>query len=407
MLSLINKSKWLLSGNFLFALSQWIMLIFFSQFGDATQLGYYSYALAVTAPVFMLTNLQLRPLLVADANLDNKFKFSQYFSLRLVATLFAILISFFFIDWNDFFAIKVFLVVILIKSFESISDIIYGHYNAQKKTEFISRSLIIKSCIAIFLSYLVLFFTSNIFYSLISTLIGYGLILVFLDLKESKINFNLIKFFDIKIKEIIILGLPVGIAVMLISIQANVPRYFLEYYLSIDLVGVYTIFYYFIVVGGVVMNSICQYLSPSFSEFYRDGRISELKKMVLQANLIAIFLGGIGLVLSLLLHGFIIKILYGVQYIKYSYLLPYFMIASIFTYMSIVSGYLLTSLNLLKIQVPIFISLLLFTLIYCYLLIPSYGLLGAVYSTIFSAMSQFLIGSFVVYKRIQGVIQSA
>src|SRR5690606_40085817 len=90
MWSLLNKAKWLLSGNILFAFSQWLMLIMFSHFSNPIQLGYYSYALALTAPIFMLSNLQLRPLVVADLNLERKFSFSEYFSLRLLTILFAI-----------------------------------------------------------------------------------------------------------------------------------------------------------------------------------------------------------------------------------------------------------------------------------------------------------------------------
>ena len=137
MWSLLNKAKWLLSGNILFAFSQWLMLIMFTHFSNPIQLGYYSYALAITAPIFMLSNLQLRPLVVADLNLERKFSYSEYFSLRLLTILFAIIVSLFFIDWKNNLALSIVLVVVLIKASESVSDIIYAYYNANKKTKFI------------------------------------------------------------------------------------------------------------------------------------------------------------------------------------------------------------------------------------------------------------------------------
>lgn len=404
MLSLINKAKWLLGGNILFAFSQWSMLIFFGHFSSPVQLGYYSYALAVTAPIFMLFNLQLRPLMVADLNHKNKFRFSQYFLLRLITTSLAIGACLFFIEWSNSFAVAVVSLVVFIKASESLSDIIYAYYNARKETTFISKSLTIKSFLVILLSFIILYTTKNIIYSLIVTLIGYVVVLVFLDFKKIKEYLKPLNFFDKNLKEIIVTGMPLGITVMLISLQTNIPRYFLEHYLNIELVGAFTIFYYFLIVGGIIINSVCQYLSPYFSEFYKLSKMEDLKRVIIQAALIAFTLGLVGLIVSLPLHQFIIKIIYGIDYVQYSYLLPYMMIAGVFTYLSVVTGYLMTSLELLKIQIPIFLSLVFLTLLYSYLLIPSYGLLGAVYTTILAAFSQFIISSFIVYKKIKGLI---
>lgn len=401
MWSLLNKAKWLLSGNILFAFSQWLMLIMFSHFSNPIQLGYYSYALALTAPIFMLSNLQLRPLVVADLNLERKFSYSEYFSLRLLTILFAIIVSLFFIDWGNNLALSIVLVVVLIKASESVSDIIYAYYNANKKTKFISRSLAFKSVLVILLSFCILYLTQNIVYSLIATLIGYIFVLGILDIRQNIKHLREINFFDKKLKKIVKIGLPLGIAVMLISLQTNIPRYFLEHYSNVELVGVYTVLYYFIVIGGIVINSVCQYLSPNFSEFYRDLKIDELKRIIKNSFFIALSLGVAGFVVSLFLNDFIIKVIYGNDYLKYAYLLPYIMIAGIFTFLSVVNGYLLTSLRLLKIQMPIFLILVCLTVIYSYLLIPVYGLTGAIYTTILSAVSQFLISSFIIYQKLQ------
>lgn len=405
MWSLLNKAKWLLSGNILFAFSQWLMLIMFSHFSSPTQLGYYSYALAITAPIFMLSNLQLRPLVVADLNLEKKFGFSEYLSLRLLTTLFAIIISLFFIDWSNNLALSIVLVVVLIKSSEAVSDIMYAYYNANKKTKFISKSLTIKSVLVTVSSFCILYMMHNIVYALIAMLIGYLLILVFLDIRKNIEHLKEVNVFNRNLNKIVQAGLPLGIAVMLVSLQTNIPRYFLEHCSSVELVGVYTILYYFIVIGGVVINSVCQYLSPYFSEFYRDLKIDDLKKTIRNTFFIAFILGGLGLFLSFFLNEFIIKILYGNSYIMYAYLLPYIMVAGIFTYLSVVNGYLLTSLKLLKIQMPIFLILVCLTVIYSYFLIPMYGLIGAVYTTILSAISQFLISSFIIHKKIQELTQ--
>lgn len=403
MLSLLNRAKWLLGGNIIFALSQWLMLIFFSRMSDPMQLGYYSYALAVTAPIFLLSNLQLRPLLVADLNTSKSFSFSQYFSLRIITIVLAIVASLCFISGDTTFSIVVLTLVVLIKASEAFSDIIYAYYNASKKTTFISKSLTIKSLLVIISSFLVLYSTNNIIYSLIATLCGYILVLIFLDFRKNFDYIKNIKILDRDLKAIISSGLPLGIAVMLVSLQTNIPRYFLEQYSSIEFVGIYTIFYYFLVIGSIIINSVCQYLSPYFSEYYQTLNTKKLKAIILQAFFIALILGLIGLLVSLPLHDFIIQTIYGDSYIEYSYLLPYIMLAAVFSYLSVVSGYLLTSLKILKIQMPVFILLTFLTLLYSYVLIPPYGILGAVYTTILSTATQFLVTSAIVLKKIREI----
>lgn len=401
MLSLLNRAKWLLGGNIIFAFSQWLMLIFFSRMSDPTQLGYYSYALAVTAPIFLLSNLQLRPLLVADLNTSKSFSFSQYFSLRIITIVLAIVVSLFFISRDTTFSIVILTLVVLIKASEGFSDIIYAYYNASKKTTFISKSLTIKSLLVIISSFLVLYFTNNIIYSLIATLCGYILVLIFLDFRKNLDYIKNIRLLDKGFKAIIFSGLPLGIAVMLVSLQTNIPRYFLEHYSNIEFVGIYTIFCYFLVIGGIIINSVCQYLSPYFSEYYQLLNTNKLKKIIIQAFFISLILGLMGLLISLPLHKFIIQTIYGDSYVEYSYLLPYIMFAGIFSYLSVVTGYLLTSFKAFKIQIPIFVVLVFLTTIYSYLLIPEYGILGAVYTTILSTISQFLITIVILLRKIK------
>lgn len=406
MLNILVKAKWLLSGNILFAFSQWLMLIMFSHFSNPLQLGYYAYALSITAPIFIFSNLQLRPLFVADFNSENKFNFSDYLSLRILTVIFAVLASLLFIDWSNKLAFSIIFIVILIKAIESLSDMLYAYYNANNKTKFISRSLTFKSILVVCCSLVILYLSGSVLYSLVGTFLAYVFVFLFLDLKKNVKHFKNIKLFNIAFKDMIKVGMPLGIAVMLVSLQVNIPRYFLEKYEGVELVGVFTILSYFVVIGGIVINSICQYLSPNFSKFYRDMEINKLKKIILSALSISLCLGFFGLFISLMVSDFILNIIYGSHYMKYSYLLPYIMISGIFTYLSVVNGYLLTSLKILKLQMPIFLILVFLTTIYSYFLIPLYGLNGAVFTTILASVSQFLITSFFVYKKFQELSQN-
>lgn len=400
MLSLLNKAKFLLSGNIFFAFSQWLILIFLSHFTDSRTVGEYTYALALVGPIFMLTNLQLRPLVVVEYNLKNNFIFEKYFSLRFYSVFFGIILSIFFSIFSSSNVYISIFIISLIKALEGISDIIYAYYNAQGKTKKISVSLAIKSCLVISLFPLLLFIFNSLYISLVAIIFIYLLVLVFIDFKNINLKKSFFKIDLIKCKEIIILAFPLGMSVMLIALQNSIPRFFLEKSYHLEVVGIFSLFYYFVIVGGIVINSICQFLSPKFSIYYRDSNISKLIKIAIQSWSFAIFLGISGLVVSEMFGKILVGIIYGSEYLSYINILKIIMIAGLFTYLSVVNGYFMTSLGLIKIQLPLFIVLTVLTFMLSWILIPSSGLVGAAWVYVCSALFQFILSGIILYIKL-------
>lgn len=400
MLSLLNKAKFLLSGNILFAFSQWLILIFISHFSDNQAVGAYTYALALVTPVFMLTNLQLRPIVVAEFNLNSNFNYKSYFALRFYSIFLAILVSFLLSFLSTSNVWKVVLLLGCIKALEAISDIIYAYYNAQGKTKLISLSLTVKSLSLILIFGGLLYFYNFLNIGLIGIILIYVLTLLVVDFRNIGLNKKYFYLNIVDFKNVIILALPLGISVMLVALQSNIPRFFLEKFFNLETVGVFSVFYYFIIVGGIVINSICQFISPKFSILFKENKMHELNKLTIQAWGMAAFLGVSGLIVSITLGDFFVNILYGSHYLFWIDILNIIMFAGLFTYLSVVNGYLMTSLGLIKIQLPLFLFLTIFTLVLCWTLIPAYGLLGAAWATVASSAAQFILSTLILYMNI-------
>lgn len=399
MLSLLNKAKFLLGGNIFFAFSQWLILICISHFSDSKIVGEYTYALALVVPVFMLTNLQLRPLVVANYNLKNNFSYENYFSLRFYSIYFAIIFSVILSFFSSSNVLLTVFLVAIIKALEAISDIIYAYYNAQSKTKLISFSLSLKSLFLIIVFSSVLYFTKSLALSLLSIILIYLIVLLLIDFRN--IGFNK-SFFYLNLKEtkeIVIIALPLGMSVMLVALQSNIPRFFLEKNYSLEAVGVFSVFYYFVIVGGIVINSVCQFLSPKFSIYFKENDYKKLIGIAIQAWIVAFVLGLMGLMVSFFLGEFFVKIIYGVEYLPYIDILNIVMLAGLFTYLSVVNGYIMTSIGLLKIQFPLFIMLTLFTLISSWILIIPDGLIGAAWVCVLSAALQFILSTLILYVK--------
>src|SRR4051794_13503685 len=73
---------WTFVGYSVYSLCQWGMVSILAKAGGAATVGQFALALAVSAPIFMFTNLQLRAVQATDAR--SEYRFSDYVGLRIV-----------------------------------------------------------------------------------------------------------------------------------------------------------------------------------------------------------------------------------------------------------------------------------------------------------------------------------
>lgn len=386
--NLISKAKWLLSGNFIFAFSQWLILIMLARMATPADLGNYSLALAIIVPIFSVMNLQLRPLYILDANGKNLYQYSNFYFLRIVTSLFALVLCLLFGFFYDHLWFVLFLVGLL-KFFESYSDIIYAYYNAHDKTKLISKSLALKGIFSIITVYIGLKFFS--FYIALLLFLGvYFIIWFFIDnkflLSTKKIE-NLS--FDLRILKS---AIPMGVSLGIISLQASIPKLMIEKYHNVEMVGVFTVLTYFIIVGSIFINSICQYLSPRMTKSWFED-LNSFNRLIISGIIIAAVLGSIAILLTYFFGTYFLNIFYGPSYKIYHHEMLYIMISGIFLYLSTVVGYTLTAISFIHKQVYLFSLVLLVSLVSSYLLIPEYGLDGSIYSLIISYVFQFVLAA--------------
>ena len=85
----INSSKrillWLALSNIIKSLSQWGILVILVKFFSTEDVGGYTFGLAIAAPIFMLSDMQLKSVLVVEpvTEFDN---FRVYQIIRFIST---------------------------------------------------------------------------------------------------------------------------------------------------------------------------------------------------------------------------------------------------------------------------------------------------------------------------------
>jgi O-antigen/teichoic acid export membrane protein len=142
-LTLRHNFSWTLTGNTVYAASQWGILVLLAKIGNPEIVGQFTLGLAVTAPIFMLTNLQLRAIQATDAT--QRFRFNDYLGLRLLGTGIALLIvlGITLLGYRQETGLII-LLIALAKALESFSDVVYGLLQQHEQMDRVAISLMLR-----------------------------------------------------------------------------------------------------------------------------------------------------------------------------------------------------------------------------------------------------------------------
>lgn len=401
-LSLRTNFSWNFTGSLVYSASQFLILVLLAKLGSPEMVGLYSIGLAITAPIINLTNLQLRQIQATDAE-EVDYKFNDYFGLRILSGIIMLFITLFIIMLNAYYlekAIIIFLVG-LTKVMDSYSDVVYGQLQQRERMDYIGKSRIIKGTSTIIVMGIVLATTTNLIISLIALNILWLVIFLVYDRKKLNLFLNNIKpnFSLTKFKNLFILAFPLGVVLMLGSLNTNLPRIIVEKYLGEAALGYFASITYLLVAGNMFVQAVGQAAAPRLAKLYYEGKIQKFKKIISYLLLIGASIGIIGIFISTVLGEFILTLLYDSSYAEYNQLLILVMITGIFSFSRSFLGHALTAMRYFKIQPYINLLGLIIILISSLVLIPVYKLNGAAYTLIIGHIAQFILYFAVIQYR--------
>lgn len=390
-LSLRENFFWTFIGNAIYAGSQWGMLIILAKFGNPEMVGIFSLALAIVSPIIMLTNLELRGVQVTDTK--NMYNFNDYLGLRITTSLIALLILLIVIAFSGYplNTVIVIFIMFVAKVIESISDVTFGLLQKKEIMNRISLSMIFKGILSLILLAIMVMVTKSLIFGTFGLALSWLIILIFYDIRNIKIYESIKPIFNISILiNVAKLSLPLGIVVMMGSINTNLPRYFLEYYINEESLGYFAAMAYLLVAGNTVINALAQSATPRLAKYFSNGDKKKFATLLLKMTGIGLLIGIIGLFLSWKFGEEILTILYTAEFAKYSNVFVLIMIAGVINYSGSFLGYGMTAARYFKIQPFIGLLWVITSLISSIILIPSKGLFGASYVLIISSVVQLI-----------------
>lgn len=359
-----------LVGNLLFGFAQWLVIIILVKFGTSGELGAYSYSIALIAPLILLFSLGFNTLIVTNDDFNrNEFTVSRWIlTILLFSTYLFILIEF-----SDIYGglLILSIVVGLAKLADNIIDIDFAYHIKNKEHYKVGTYKIIFSTLLIVLLLVSLYLFNNV----IAPFIIYSLV-VFLYVIIKNYKYMKCKTINIKhLFNLFFMGLPIAVTLFLSSLNTNIPKYFLESYSSIVLVGIFSSLLVLYSAGNTFFFSIYNFLLPRVVE--KKHELLFLKKLF---GLI-VFLGIISVIMATIILPFcideIIKLMFNDTFLKYKNEFIIIIISSFLIYISIMFDLFINAFNKFKFNTIVQIISIILILLICTFTIPSLGILGA------------------------------
>jgi len=402
--SLKNNFIWTAFGKVSYAFSQWLIILIIARLLGVTALGEFSLAMAITTPIFIFASLQLPLLLATDAT--EQYSYTQYQTLNYFMFGFAIACSLL-ISWCFAYSSERVLIIFLlaiIKGFEMISEIHFSILRKNEQMKNIAVSLIIRGLLSITLFSITLYLTNSLLGSLLALIVVRLILLITFDRKKSEAYINKKTKpinVDKKIKVLMITSLPLGFVVLLDSLLSVSPRYFVEHFISVDALGYFTALASLLLVGGTIILSITQVITPRLSKYYNNRRIVHFVKLIAFSLLMSICISAVGLLLASLYGDVILGAFYGEDFADYNNVLWWLVIMTFVGFPTTILNSVLTSMRVIKIQ-PYLVSIaLLVSISLSYLLVKEYAIFGIVWSMI-AGWLVLLLGNIVfVFKHLK------
>ncbi|MGB9899064.1 oligosaccharide flippase family protein, partial [Thermanaerothrix sp.] len=349
-------------------------------------------------PIILFAGLSLRAVQATDAR--RVYQFGDYLALRIASTSLAFLIIIG-IAWGGHYNVETKLIILFIglaKSFEAISDIFYGLFQQYERMDYSARSMVIKGLLSLVALTFAMLLTHWLWAGAAALAMAWLTVLILYDIPQGTRLLSFSRRTTLQLRwhlptlmKLIQLAFPLGLTMMLISLNTNIPRYFIERYWGHRELGFFAAMAYFIVAGTAVVSALGQSASPRLAKYYAFGKKQEFLLLLLKLAGIGVALGICGVIISLTAGPEILAFLYRLEYTQYSNVLIWIMVAAMLGYVASFMGYAMTAAHYFLIQPFIFGFVALINAWACFFLVPTYGALGGAWSLVVANMMQLIL----------------
>jgi O-antigen/teichoic acid export membrane protein len=390
-----------------------------ARLGSAVTVGQFALGYAICTPVFAIANLSLRTIQATD-KVKSDFSLSDYLGLRVVTTVAGLagIISFALLADMSRATFAVVICIAIAKGCEAVSDVLYGFLQHQERMDRIAKSMVIKgvaSLIAVTAAMLISDLT--VIAAMCIALAWGGLLLIFdfpgvvhvmrfspdprvksLALPRTRAAVIRPRFRLDAFRTLVWLGLPLGIVLLVSTLTLSMPRVLIERQLGIEELGVFTAVSTLIFAGDLIVSSLSQAVMPRLAQHYAAGDDIAFRALAIKCSCLFIIMGILGVLLAQFVGIFLLRTVYGREYVEYAQTFTILIATSAFVDVGGFFNVVIASKRRFWAPFPVNLLKVIIVSVGVYAVINSHGLEGVAWILLTSqAISAVLLG-FIAFK---------
>lgn len=408
--SLARNSLYTLFANVSVALSNWLLLVIIAKQFSSEQLGQFVLAISICAPAFLFASFKVRTLLIVDS--DWEYTLEEYALARILANAIVSILLVIAVLTTLFDISLICLALVLIyKWCDAWTEFCHSYMRRVYQFEYTALSLSLRSIVTI-LSVGLSAFISDSFDMLLFAWMSVTALFACIDsyfmwqvsIKKEARSFSwFILFRHTQLLRILSLYrqyLTIAFALVISSLFVNLPNILLGILLSVKAAGQFATISYFLVAGGILINSLSQATTPYLTQYFKASQLNRFIALLKKLCLLGLTIGLGGLVVSILFGKYFLTLFYNVEIAEYYQTLNWVMLAAAVRYIYIFLGTGLGAVKQFHVQTKIYTLGLVTLLVSSYFLIGRYGLEGAAMSMLLSTCIELTLFFSVIKKQL-------
>ncbi len=310
------NNYWSLVEGMASAIYQLCIISLISRYCGLSDLGQYGFAMAISAPIFMLVNMRLRFIYVSGRP-ECLNAFFPCFVLRVItSTCAAVLIII--PAWIASPGIALIVTTVtLFKYFESLSDFIYSLFHRRAEMVYVARSSVLSTVLSVVAAWSVFELGYSVIAALFSIVLMKIAVFALYDVRAafaqdedwgvSRVQLSWI------IKVIVSLY-PLGVLALLSSFSFNAPRLFLGWSGDMESAGIYTGLSHLVLGGAILVNAVAFPLLRVMGESHMRGEFDITSGAIKHLMYMSALFGVVSVAFVYFMGEEVLLILYGAKF---------------------------------------------------------------------------------------------